>query len=383
MNTKREPREDQDPKPGDDPLANIVYISVPDTLDRKIGNLQVDPEIMLPVEVAGGDADRWDPSELTWEQIIAAMLKILAHAPDHEHADYYRRFVLEARPELVEELTETGVFKAKNKDFDVAEEIFKALTGLLPGDARVLLNVALLYEQRSEAGESAGNEETARRYEQAALDTYHELLEADDVLPEAYLNAAHFYLKRRNYERARTLLKHYVDSGDDEEKIQEARRIIEEIDSQDLLDNLFKEAYDFIRMGKEREGIERIKKFLDSHPDVWNAWFLLGWAYRRLEMYEEARDAFLKAEEHGSDHPDTFNELAICYMELGQYEDSRKRLEEALGQEPTNTKIMSNLGILALKQGNVEEAEGFFHSVLDLEPEDPIAREYLERLQSS
>ncbi|MFW5806954.1 MAG: tetratricopeptide repeat protein, partial [Spirochaetota bacterium] len=239
MNTKREPREDQDPKPGDDPLANIVYISVPDTLDRKIGNLQVDPEIMLPVEVAGGDADRWDPSELTWEQIIAAMLKILAHAPDHEHADYYRRFVLEARPELVEELTETGVFKAKNKDFDVAEEIFKALTGLLPGDARVLLNVALLYEQRSEAGASAGNEETARRYDQAALDTYHELLEADDVLPEAYLNAAHFYLKRRNYERARTLLKHYVDSGDDEEKIQEARRMIEEIDSQDLLDNLF------------------------------------------------------------------------------------------------------------------------------------------------
>jgi tetratricopeptide (TPR) repeat protein len=336
---------------------------------------------MLPVEVQPDD-NRWDPSDLSWEQIIAAMLKILAYNPSHENADYYRRFVLAARPDIIEELTETGVFKAKNKDFAVGEEIFKALQGLLPEDDRPKLNLALLYEQRAEAAESRGDDEDAGRYEDAALDTYHELLEQDEVLPETYLNAAHFYLKRRNYDRARANLEAYTEVGDDEEKISEARTIISEIDSQNLLDNLFKEAYDFIRMGKEEEGIEKAKKFLESHPEVWNAWFLLGWAYRRLERYEDARDAFLKAEEHGSDHPDTMNELAICYMELGQYDESRRRLEEALAKEPTNTKIMSNLGILALKQGNVEEAEGFFHSVLDLEPEDPIAREYIDRLQA-
>lgn len=364
------------------PLANIIYISVPESLDRQIGNLQIDPEIMLPVEVSGTD-DQWDPSDLSWEQIIAAMLKILAYDDGHEHADYYRRFVLEARPDIVEELTETGVFKAKNRDFDVAEEIFRALTGLLPGDSRVELNLALLYEQRAEAAESRGDEETAQHYEDRALEAYHGLFEKEEILPESHLNAAHFYLKRRNYERARVHLENYTRTGDDEEKIAEARSIITEIDSQNLLDTLFKEAYDFIRIGQEEEGIKKIKKFLDSHPEVWNAWFLLGWAYRRLEMYDEARDAFLKAEENGSDHPDTLNELAICYMELGQYDESRRRLEEALGKEPTNTKIMSNLGILALKQGRVDEAEGFFHSVLDLEPEDPIARQYIDRLQAS
>jgi Flp pilus assembly protein TadD len=366
---------------GQDPLANIIFISVPENLDRQVGDLHIDPEIMLPVEVSEG-AERWDPSDLSWEQIIAAMLKILAYNPDHEHADYYRRFVLQARPEIIEELTETGVFKAKNKDFEVAEEIFRALAGLLPGDSRVELNLALLYEQRAEAAESKGDDDAAARYEDKALEAYQGLFEKDEILPEAHLNAAHFYLKRRNYDRARVHLEHYTQTGDDEEKIEESRAIITEIDSQNLLDTLFKEAYDFIRMGKEDEGIVKIKKFLESHPEVWNAWFLLGWAYRRLEMYADARDAFLKAEEHGSDHPDTLNELAICYMELGRYEESRRRLEEALGKEPTNTKIMSNLGILALKQGNVDEAEGFFHSVLDLEPEDPIAREYLDRLQA-
>ena len=371
------------PVGGGDPLANIIYIAVPESLERQVGELEIDPEIMLPVEATGGGGERWDPSDLSWEQIIAAMLKILAYKPDHEHADYYRRFVLEARPDIIEELTETGVFKAKNKDFDVAEEIFRALGGLLPGDSRVELNLALLYEQRADAAESRGDDDSARRYEETALETYNGLFEEDEILPEAHLNAAHFYLKRRNYDRARFHLESYTNSGEDEEKINEARSIINEIDSQNLLDTLFKEAYDFIRMGKEEEGIRKVRQFLESHPEVWNAWFLLGWAYRRLEMYEEARDAFLKAEEHGSDHPDTLNELAICYMELGDYQESRRRLEEALGKEPTNTKIMSNLGILALKQGKVEEAEGFFHSVLDLEPEDPVAREYMDRLQSS
>ncbi|MFP4373499.1 MAG: tetratricopeptide repeat protein [Spirochaetaceae bacterium] len=377
-------RDDASP-PADntDPLAGIIYIAVPESLERHVGGLEIDPHIMLPVEAGGDVGDRWDPSDLSWEQIIAAMLKILAFKPEHEHADYYRRFVLEARPEIIEELTETGVFKAKNKDFDVAEEIFRALAGLLPGDSRVELNLALLYEQRADTAESRGDDDSARRYEDAALETYSGLFEKEDVLPEAHLNAAHFYLKRRNYDRARLHLEHYTRSGEDEEKIREARSIIHEIDAQNLLDTLFKEAYDFIRMGKEEEGIRKAGQFLESHPEVWNAWFLLGWAYRRLERYEEARDAFLKAEEHGSDHPDTLNELAICHMELGEFEESRRRLEAALAREPTNTKIMSNLGILALKQGKVEEAAGFFHSVLDLEPEDPIARDYMDRLQSS
>lgn len=364
-----------------DPLADIVYIAVPESLDRTVGDLEIDPEVMLPVEIRNRE-ERWDPSELSWEQIIAAMLKILAYNPDHENAEYYRKFIFQARPDIVEELTETGVLKAKNKDFALAEEIFLALSGLMPGDQRVELNLALLYEQRADAAENRGDESNAKHYDEKAYESYQNLFEREEILPETHLNGAHFYLKRRNYERARMHLESYTQVGEDEEKVREAQTIINEIDSQNLLDNLFKEAYDFIRMGKEEEGIEKIQKFLESHPEVWNAWFLLGWAYRRLEMYEEARDAFLKAEEQGSDQADTFNELAICYMELGQYAESRKRLEQALNKDPSNTKIMSNLGILAVKQGNVEEAEGFFHSVLDLEPEDPIAREYIDRLQS-
>ncbi|MFW6328784.1 MAG: tetratricopeptide repeat protein, partial [Alkalispirochaetaceae bacterium] len=56
------------------------------------------------------------------------------------------------------------------------------------------------------------------------------------------------------------------------------------------------------------------------------------------------------------------------------------RLTQALALEPENTKIVSNLGILALKQGRENEAKAFFETVLELEPEDKIAKRYLDEL---
>jgi len=370
-------QEDQHPA-----LKNLIYIAIPDEFKKNVGDFPLDPDIMLPVETQG-PADQWNLQDLTWEQIISAMLKILAYAPEHEDAEYYRTFVQAAKPDIVNELTETAVLKARNHDFEIAEEIFRALTGLLPGDQKMVLNLALLYEQRARAYESLEKEELQNHYENLAVEAYRELFSLDEVLPEVHLNAAYFFLRLRNYDRAREQFQAYLENDTTgEEKRSEAQRIISEIDSQNLMDQLFKEAYDFIRMGKEQEGIEKISKFLSSHPNVWNAWFLLGWGHRRLGQYEQGRDAFQKSLELGkaAEQVDTLNELAICEMELGDLESSQKHLTAALSTEPENTKIISNLGILALRRGNREQAGGYFQTVLEIAPDDPIARRYIETL---
>ena len=70
-------------------------------------------------------------------------------------------------------------------------------------------------------------------------------------------------------------------------------------------------------------------------------------------------------------------------MELGELEESRNRLREALALEPENTKVISNLGIVSLKAGNQEEALGFFRTVLEIEPTDRIAAQYIENLSKN
>ncbi len=363
----------------DDPMSQVVFISIPESFQHHLGELSDSPPAMLPVDTGGNPTD-WNPEELSWEMILSGMLKVLAHQSDHDDAEYYRMFIEHMRPQMVTELSETGIIAAKNENFPVAEEVFQALTGLAPDRVEGPVNLAISFEQRADALERIGDETRSQQYLDRAYQTYRELLEREDLPADVYLNAGMFFAKIRNYDAAHTQLLRFVEESEEDEKISHARRIIHEIESQNLLDQLFKEAYDFIRMGDEETGIVRIKQFLERYPSAWNAWFLLGWGHRRRGEYDEAVAAFDRAVEQGANNADTYNELAICRMELGDYQHARLHLVHALQLEPDNTKVMANFGVLALKEDDPEEARRYFSAVAELEPEDPIAQHYLKYL---
>jgi len=364
----------------DDPLSNIVFISIPETLRRTIGDFEIDPSILLPVEIPSGK-EKFRLEDLSWEMIIAAMLKILAYNPQHKDASYYRSFILTVKPEIVEELNYTAIFKAQNRDFNIAEEIFLSLVNLNTKDVNPLLNLALLYEQRAEEFEKRGSHEMKENYMEKAFITYKKAISQFPDSPETNFYAGHFFIKIHNYEKAESHFLKYLENPTDERKREKAEKIVMQIDSYKRRDSLFKEAYDYIRMGKEEKGIEKIKLFLKSNPNIPNGWFLLGWGYRRLKSFEKAKEAFLKVIELGQKDVDTLNELAICYMESEDYKNSKSCLKEALKKEPENVKIISNLGILSLKEKNIEEAKGYFRTVLEIDPEDSIAKQYLSYLE--
>ncbi len=162
-----------------------------------------------------------------------------------------------------------------------------------------------------------------------------------------------------------------------------AAEIVADISSRNLEDEQFKAAYDFIAMGEEEKGMEQIRQFLEKNPKVWNAWFMLGWALRRLERWEDAKAAFKQALECGGENTDTFNELAICLLELGELDEAKKLLVRALSLEPDNTKIMSNLGYVSMKSGDIAQARKFFLAVLEFDPDDVIAKQMLEQMENS
>ncbi|HEY9594301.1 MAG TPA: tetratricopeptide repeat protein [Spirochaetia bacterium] len=362
-------------------LANVAFFSVAKLTQRQIGDFTLDPGVLMPVEMPAGVASI-QAGDLTWEAIVAGTLKVIAWDATNANIDYYRRFVLAVKPNIKDEFTQVGILKARNGDAEIAIEIFRSLEGLFPDDAIVRMNLALAYEQQLRKLEKLEREEEAEEYRGLAFESYKAALAADPSEPMIHYNVAYFYLHQRSFDKAREHLAVFVKNGTDEKRVREAKKIIREIDAQGLLDGLFEKAFDAIRMGKEEQGIAHIEKFLESQPNVPNAWFLLGWAHRRLGRYADGRTAFEKALELGAAHADLLNELAICLMELGDLPQSRKRLEQALALEPENTKVISNLGIVALKSGNREQALGFFRTVLEIEPEDAIAARYVEDLSS-
>ena len=371
------------------PLDNLLFLNLPEDMDLSAYNLQIKAHIPLPVQKP--DNGDFDISQLTPEMIFAGILVVLAYDHHNQHLDYYRTLLLEAKPNIKQELTEAAILKSRNEDFDIAEEIFSALRGLDPEDIVTTLNTALFFDQRADSYRHSGLTEDADAYDDCASRFYAQVIESDNAPPEVFFNAGFFFLKQRNFTRGKECFETYLaltcDISDEElgengqYKRQRAQEIVMDINNRNLEDEQFKAAYDYILSDQEEKGLEEIRKFLEKNPRVWNAWFMLGWGLRRIQRWEEARDAFLQSIECGSTEPDTLNELAICYMELGEYAESKKCLVEALSLEPENTKYMSNLGYLALKQGNPQEARKFFLAVLEFDAHDKIALQMLEDLE--
>ncbi len=357
--------------------GNIVFIEIPASMARTIGTFTVDPAVPVPVELGQETANL---SGLSWEMIVAGMLRLLAYDPGNGNAQYYRDFVLAVKPGIFAELSETGILKARNGELEVAEEIFKALRGLAPAAPEPMLNLAILHEDRADSLDRSGKEDLADAVRSKAFETYKKLMALEPAYPDAFFNAGFFHLKNRSYDQAVRLFESYIAIGSDEAKLAKAREIAAKLRVRSDADSIFREAYDFIKMGKEEEGVARALKFTLSDPTVWNGWFLVGWGRRRLGLWAQGREAFLKAMELGADEVDVLNELAICEMELGLLVEGRGHLERALRKEPENVKIVSNLGVVARKQGRNKEAAGFFRTVLDLDPGDSLARDQLAEL---
>ena len=375
------------------PLESVFYISIPENFVASDEAFKIDPKIMLPVQKKPDEAPgSFNPSEITTEQILAGILTVLAYDKKNEHLDYYRSIIKKVKPDIKKELCEAAILKTKNEDFDLAEEIFLALNGLDPEDSAIILNLALFLDQRADSYRNSGLNEDADAYDNDAGEYYASAMNAEPPLPDAFFNAGFYYMKQHKYREAKDAFETYIaltcDVSDDElgengiYKKERAQEILDNIKNQNMDDEAFRAAYDFISKGQEEKGLEEIRRFLQNNPKVWNAWFMLGWGLRRLERYSDAKMAFQEALKCGGDcNSDTYNELSLCYVQEKAFGEAKDALLKAMAIEPESTKIISNLGYLALAQGNKEEARKFFTTVLEYDANDRIAAAELMKLE--
>ncbi len=376
------------------PLDTIYYIKFPENFELNASDFQIDPTIEIPVQQKDKDAPgQFNPEEITAEQVFAGILTILAYDKKNKNLDYYRSIIKRARPDIKKELCEAAILKTKNEDFELAEEIFLALLGLDPDDAAVILNMALFLDQRGSSYRQSGLIEDADAYDNDAFEYYRQAMEAEPPLADAFFNAGFFFMKQYKYHEAKDAFETYLALTCEEKdedmgengiyKKERAQEIVDKITNNNMDDNRFKAAYDLISSGEEEKGLEQIRIFLEHNPKVWNAWFMLGWGLRRIEKYEEAKMAFSEALKNGgNENSDTYNELSLCYVKENDFINAKKCLDNALAIEPDSTKIISNLGYLALAQNDIAAARNYFTTVLEFDPDDRIASAELLKLES-
>lgn len=376
------------------PLESVYFINIPEDYKFSDAAMKIDPKIPLPVQQkTQGDPDDFNMKDIAPEQILSGILMILAYDKHNENLDYYRQIINQARPNIKKELSETAILKTKNEDWDFAEELFLTLKGLDPDDRAVTLNLALFLDQRAENYRKAGEYDEAEACDNEAGAYYSDAMNAEPAIPDAFFNAGFFYLKQHDYHEAKGAFETYLaltcdakDEDMDENakyKQERAQEIVDRISNENMDDLAFSQAYKLISSGKEQEGLDKILKYISNNPKVWNAWFLMGWGLRKQGRWEDAQKAFQQALECGADqNSDTYNELAICFMEQGKIDEAKKALVTAFSISPEDTKVISNLGFLCLKQGDKAEAQKYFTAVLEFDPNDKIAINELAKLEA-
>lgn len=377
------------------PLETIYFINLPENYKFSDAAMKIDTSVPLPVQKkTEGDPNDFDMNDIQPEQVLAGILTVLAYDKHNEHLEYYRSIIMQAKPNIKKELTEAAIIKTKNEDWDFAEELFLTLKGIDPEDKAITLNFALFLDQRAESYRRSGLHDDADAYDNDAIEYYKDAMNAEPAIPDAFFNAGFFYLKQHDYHEAKGAFETYLaltcdakDEDMDENaryRQERAQEIVNKISNENMDDAAFAQAYRLISTGKEEEGLDKIRKFLMNNQKVWNAWFLLGWGLRKLRRYEDAMNAFNQAISCGGDqNSDTYNELAICLMELNNIPEAKKSLMKALSISPEDTKIISNLGFLNLKEGNKQEAQKYFTAVLEFNPNDQIAVTELAKLETA
>lgn len=376
-------------------LQSLLYIKIPaDKIGQNLAIIK--PDVPLPIQKSALFDEHNDSKlkidDITPEMILAGMLTVFAYDRENVNIKYYRELFNILKPNIKKEMIEAAIIKTRNGDFDAAEEILLALEGLDPFDNVIKLNLALLMEEHADFCEAACLYDKTDMYNDYALELYEKLILSEPPLPKVFFNAAFFFAKIHDYRKAKSLLTTYIqieksNSENAEIRKSKAENLLNSISSQSLDDALFQEAHTLINTGKTEDAIAKIKLFLQKNQKSWNGWFLLGWALRKLNRWGDAKVSFLKSlellkkyqEQRVEYFSNILNELSICCMEMKRFDEAEEYLLNALSMEPENIKIISNLGILSAKQGNKEKADAFFRTVLEINPNDKIAAEMIEK----
>lgn len=349
-------------------LQDLVFIRLPSSMERDLGDFHIDPSIEIPVQLPAGK-DSLESTEISIELLVAGMLKIIAFDPEHKNFPYYRDFVLAVQADAPEELNLAAISQEQKENYDFAEELFLTVNHLAPQSA-TFINLATFYSKRASLDTSKGT--SYDFYQQKAMETLKEgvtLFEDDAPL----LNElGFFHLYQGNVEIAKEYLDRFLEVAEDDEKREHVQKIMGDINNKLNNDKLLMQAYDQIQMSKEEEALINLEDYLKESPKVWNAWFLKGWALRRLQKFADAEKAFLACISLGESSSDIYNELAICALETGKKDLAKNYLNTAVDLDEKNITLLSNLAYLHLQDEEWDEAREFLELARNIDEKDPV-----------
>ncbi|MHC4992193.1 MAG: tetratricopeptide repeat protein [Planctomycetota bacterium] len=123
----------------------------------------------------------------------------------------------------------------------------------------------------------------------------------------------------------------------------------------------------------------RLRKYRNLHPDDGKAVFLFGLTYHREKRYAKAMEYFREAVELNPEYPLTYHFMGWAHYYLGEPDASREAFEHHLQVQPDVGDSHFGIGLIALDEDRLDDAERRFRRSIELQEDDPARSRELSK----
>ncbi|MBI2620477.1 MAG: tetratricopeptide repeat protein [Ignavibacteriales bacterium] len=118
--------------------------------------------------------------------------------------------------------------------------------------------------------------------------------------------------------------------------------------------------------------LNELEEQVKADPDDLQARLHLANFAHDNRFFDKAIDQYKKYLERNPSNADAIVDLGICYNDIGNFDEARRTMEQALNVEPDHLLGHFNLGIVNLRAGDLEKANAWFKKTVALAPEGEI-----------
>ena len=350
-------------------LTGIGFIDLSNRKNYKIGDFEINPEIPLPVQF-DETQEKQELDNITPENIVLAMLRILAYHPDHRNADYYRQMITGMFRDISAEVLNMARERIQAQDYEEAEELYLSHCGIFPENALSFFYLALFYDHCFDHYQKIGELAKAGDYYALASQNYDRIFTFDNYPDKTYFYAGMHLLRTGLYSEGLDKLEIFIQKGSDQKLKIEAEKQITEIKSTGIDQKEYQEALQAVKAENYAKVIKILKNLLKSYPDSYKILHLLGATYRKIFDYSNAIDCLNDAFTHKKDNLEIINELGLCFLEVEDFKQAEKTFHKGLKINTEDPILLGNMCLLYFKAQLYDRVESFLRVLLELYPRD-------------
>ncbi len=133
-------------------------------------------------------------------------------------------------------------------------------------------------------------------------------------------------------------------------------------------ENLNTQAIELAAQGNYTEAIACFKRALTMENKNYLLWYNLGITYRDAGKIQQAKDAVLTAFKLAPEDEDIIETLAhICFL-LSEYDEALTFCAAGLAENPQNTHLWNNSGVIYFTKGDYSNACEAFEKAVTIDP---------------